>query len=186
MCLILQNIWVFIIFTFNVNHLFVIKRPQHCYKKKIFLRWTRLVSRLEITNISFLWIVAFYFANIWVILKTTRRKMEAFETWCCIRTLKSPWINKIRNVVVYLKMNETNEINVEKNFREKKVDRIYNEKQFIDDNKIIDERIERKTGRDELRTQFMKQIIKDIEKNSYIDLNVTIVDRDAWKAVKLI
>lgn len=76
-------------------------------------------------------------------------------------------------------MNETNEINVEKNFREKKVDRIYNEKQFVDDNKIIDERIERKTGRDELRTQFMKQIIKDIEKNSYIDLNVTIVDRDA-------
>lgn len=55
--------------------------------------------------------------------------MEAFETWCCIRTLKSLWTTEVRNVVVYVKMNKTNEINVQKNFRKKKMDRIYNEEQ---------------------------------------------------------
>jgi predicted transcriptional regulator len=46
--------------------------------------------------------------------------------------------------------------------------------------------IEGKAGRGRPRTPFMKQIIDDIGETNYKELKVTVMNRDKWRAIKVI
>jgi len=52
---------------------------------------------------------------------------------------------------------------------------------------IIEGKIERKARRGKrLRTPSMKQIIEDITKTTYKELEVIVMDKDQWKSTKVI
>ena len=51
---------------------------------------------------------------------------------------------------------------------------------------IIEGKIEGKAGRGRPRTPFMKQIIDDIGETNYKELKVAVMDRDKWRAIKVI
>jgi hypothetical protein len=69
---------------------FTMKRQLLCSKK------IELQTRKQYVK-TFVWSVALYGSKAWTIRKIDQKRLEALETWCWRRMLKSKWTDKIRN-----------------------------------------------------------------------------------------
>ncbi|KAL4135344.1 hypothetical protein QTP88_006959 [Uroleucon formosanum] len=164
----------------------IAQAKQAFYKKKHLLtaNTVSLNTRKNLIK-SFVWSIALYGAETWTILKSERKTIEAFETWCWRRTLEISWAEKVRNEEVYLRMNE--QIAIWKTIKERRkkwIGHVMRNNEWI--TTIIEGKIERKAGIGRPRTPFMKQIIDDIGKTNYKELKVAVIDRDKWRAIKVI
>ncbi|XP_025406672.1 uncharacterized protein LOC112680706 [Sipha flava] len=164
----------------------IAQAKQAFYQKKHLLtaNTVSLNTRKNLIK-SFVWSIALYGAETWTILKAERKKIEAFETWCWRRALKIFWTEKVKNEEVYLRMNEQKAIwTTIKERRKKWIGHIMRNNEWI--TTIIEGKIEGKAGRGRPRTPFMKQIIDDIGETNYKELKVAVMDRDKWRAIKVI
>jgi len=58
----------------------------------------------------YIWSIALYGAETWMVRAVDKKKLESFETWCWRRTEKMIWTDHVRNEGVLLRVKEQRKI----------------------------------------------------------------------------
>ena len=130
----------------------------------------------------YVWSVALYGCETWIINKAEQRSLESFEMWCWRRMLKVSWIEHRTNESILKEIDEGREIL--KSIRVRRWNMmghiLRRENELI--KRIIEGKMEGKRGRGRPRTSFVKQMISDARLPSYAEVKRLAEKREEWRA----
>jgi hypothetical protein len=78
-------------------------------KKNLFTSKLDLNLRKKLVK-CYIWSVALYGAETWILQKVDQKYVESFEMWCWRRMEKISWINRVRNEEVLHRVKEERNI----------------------------------------------------------------------------
>ncbi|VVC32501.1 Hypothetical protein CINCED_3A022619 [Cinara cedri] len=130
----------------------------------------------------YVWSLALYGCETWILNKAEQRTLESFEMWCRERMLRVSWIEHRTNESILSEIDESREIL--KTIRARRWNMIghilRHENELI--YRIIEGKMEGKRGQGRPRTSFVKQMISDARLSSYAELKRLAGNREEWRA----
>jgi hypothetical protein len=149
-------------------------------KKNLFTSKLELLLRKKLVR-CYIWIIAFYGADMWTLRKIDQKYLEGFEMWCWRRTEKIIWTDRVRNEEVLHRVKE--ERNILHTIKSRKANWIGH---ILRRNCLLKHVIEGKLeGRIEItgrRGRRCKQLLDDLkEKKIFWKLKEEALDCTLWR-----
>ena len=125
--------------------------------------------------------VALYGSETWTLDKNEERAINAFETWCWIRTLKIKWADRITNDEVFQRAKEERLLlKILKNERHSRIAHIIRHNEFVV--KILEWVISGKKALGIPRLQYLKQVARNTGADSCTAMKGMACNKSRWKA----
>ena len=149
-------------------------------KKNLFISKFDLNLRKELVK-CYVWSMALYGAETWMLQATDQKCLESFEMWCWRRTEKISWTDHVRNEEVLLRVNEQR--NILHEIRKQKANRIGH---ILRRNCLLQQVIEGKIkGQTEVTRRGgrrRKKLLEDLtDRRGYCQLKEEALDRTMWR-----
>ena len=128
-----------------------------------------------------IWSVALYGSETWTVGKNEERAINAFETWCWRRMLKMKWTDRITNVEVFQKVKEEKLfLKILKNRRHSWIGHTIRHNEFVVN--ILEGAISGKKAVGRPRLQYLKEVARNTEADSYTAMKIMACEKSRWKA----
>ena len=130
---------------------------------------------------SFIWSVALYGSETWTLGKTEEKVINAFETWCWRRILKIKWTDRITNEEVFQRVKEERLLlKMLNNRRYSWIGHIIRNNEFVVN--IMERAISGKKAMGRPRLQYLKQVARNKDADSYTAMKKIACNKSRWKA----
>ncbi|XP_021916640.1 uncharacterized protein LOC110828330 [Zootermopsis nevadensis] len=131
---------------------------------------------------TFVWIVLLYGSETWTIGEAEKKRIVAFEPWCYRRILKMPWVDRVSNKEVLLRIEEEklclwDTLQKRRNIWVGHIIRLLGLIKMI-----LEGAVEGKNSRGRPRLTYINQLTEDTGCPSYTALKRLAEDREAWRA----
>ncbi|KAL4083943.1 hypothetical protein QTP88_029259 [Uroleucon formosanum] len=137
-------------------------------------------TRDQIGVIVYVWSVALYGCETWVLNKAEQKFLESFEMWCWRRMLRVSWVERRTNENVLNEINETRKIlSTIKERRWNMIGHVLRHEELL--YIIIEGKMNGKRDRGRPRTSYIKKMISDAGLANYKELKRLAENRDEWR-----
>jgi len=127
------------------------------------------------------WSVALYGSETWTLGKTEEKVINAFETWCWRRILKIKWTDRITNEEVFQRVKEERLLlKMLNNRRYSWIGHIIRNNEFVVN--IMERAISGKKAMGRPRLQYLKQVARNKDADSYTAMKKIACNKSRWKA----
>ena len=131
---------------------------------------------------AYVWTVALYGAETWIIIKTTKQKLEAFEMWCWRRLEVISWMERKTNIEVLQQVGESREIMKIITIRRLRwMGHVMRHPGLMHD--MIEGKIPGKRGRGRPRCTLIAHLLNDTGSFNFAELKKTAEERLRWKLI---